>query len=235
MTQTILIIEDNQIALRTMAAYLVKDGFSVKMAIDGETGYDILKQEPIDLILLDLVLPGIDGTEFLSLLRREYDTPVIVVSAKDCDIEKVVSLNLGADDYVVKPASPIELSARIRAVLRRSQIENSHTRCLRIGSIVVNLREREVVHQGVRLKLTVREFDIFRLFITHPGVVYEKKDIFRLVWKAGTVFDEATVNVHISHLRSKLALDDVPPIITTVWGIGYKFEGASITIDTIEA
>lgn len=235
MTYRILIIEDNLIALRTMAAYLEKDGYVIETAVDGETGYDLVKRGRYDLILLDLGLPGIDGTEFLSLLRRDCVIPVIVVSAKGSDIEKVVAFNLGADDYVVKPASPIELSARIRAVLRRGQAEVLPSRWLRIGSIVVNLRQREAFHRGIRLNLTVREFDIFRLFVTHPGVVYDKSEVFRLIWEEGTEYDEAVVSVHISRLRAKLVFDDVPPIITTVWGIGYKFDGTAVPIDHPDA
>jgi len=232
MEKRILIIEDNALAAKAMASKLDTNGYETVVAMNGEAGLAAIDRQTFDLVLLDLGLPGMDGTEVLTLLRRKNDIPVIIVSAKNSDIDKVVGLGLGADDYIAKPASPIELVARVKAVLRRAASVARGSRWLAVGKLMIGMESHEVFRDKKNLELTAKEFDILKLLVTHPGIVFSKKAIYQNVWNDGAWFDDNSVSVHIRRLRAKIE-DDAsnPTIVSTVWGVGYKLDGTVTPVE----
>ncbi len=199
-------------------------GFKVKGFEDGLSALDELKNEKPDLIILDVMLPGMDGIEILKKLKDsiEYrEIPIIMATAKGQEYDRIIGLDLGADDYLVKPFSILELSSRVKAVLRRCQPKQV-SKLLKIGGLVVNLDEHTVIADGERIQLTYKEFELLRLFLSHPGVAYTREQLFTKVWHLDYMEDSRTLDMHIRTLRQKLGV--YGKLIETVRNVGYRLE-----------
>ncbi|WP_314589648.1 response regulator transcription factor [Paenibacillus terrigena] len=235
MTHTICIIEDDQAIVEMVESYLTKEGYAVSIARDGEEGLRKFKEapEPFDLVLVDLMMPKMDGMEVIRRIRTNSLVPILIMSAKDGDIDKALGLGFGADDYIAKPFSMIELSARIKAIIRRAtQYVNVEVRAapeqhtLIMGDLRIDLDNYAVFKLEEPVKLTSKEFEILRLFAAHPNRVYTKAQIYSQVWNDDYYGDENVINVHMSRLREKIEDNPSEPrYIKTLWGIGYKWEG----------
>ncbi len=224
MSKKILVIDDEE-RLRTMIkAYLVQEGFSVVTAGDGQEGLFVMRAEKPDLIILDLMMPKMDGYTFLRALNKERDTPVIILTAKPDETEKVLGLELGADDYVTKPFSLRELTARIRAVLRRAGMLPPEPEILRASDVVVDRAGRSVQVDGSRVDLTPSEFDLLSALMSSPGRVFTRAELLDRVQGVSYEGYERTIDVHIRNLRSKIEPDTRHPrYVETVFGVGYRF------------
>jgi len=229
MLKKILIIEDDKSIAELELDYLEIEGYMVEIALTGFEGLDKALEEEIDLVLLDLMLPGVDGFQICKAIRAEKDIPVLMVSAKKEDIDKIRGLGLGADDYIVKPFSPGELVARVKAHLARyerliakeTQMESIMIRGLRIdkSSRQVFINNREVI-------LTAKEFDLLTFLAIHPNHVFSKDQLFERLWGFDSLGEISTVTVHIRKIREKIEIDPSnPQYIETVWGAGYRFKG----------
>ena len=227
MQSKILLVEDDMSISEMVKNHLIKEGFVVKTAFDGEDAVNIFSMESFDLILLDLMLPKLNGMDFMRIIREKSLIPIVIMSAKDSDVDKAVGLGLGADDYISKPFSMIELSARVKAVIRRvTQYSNGDKReekVYSIGDLKINLDNFSVVKKDENIYLTSKEFDILKLFITNPSRVFTKSQIYNLVWNDNYYGDENVINVHMRRLREKIEDNaSEPKYIRTLWGIGYK-------------
>jgi DNA-binding response OmpR family regulator len=201
--------------------YLEQDGFHVQVAGDGNQALAMLRREPPDLLVLDLMLPGLDGWELCRRVRAEGALPIIMLTARDDDVDKIVGLELGADDYMTKPFNPRELVARVKAILRRAAAPGPPPGHLhRLGDVVVNPASREVTVAGRRVPLRAREFDLLLALIDHHNIVLSRDQLLNLVWGYDFYGETRTVDVHVAHLRDRLAGSQVK--IETVWGVGYK-------------
>ncbi|GMA56856.1 two-component system alkaline phosphatase synthesis response regulator PhoP [Alicyclobacillus sacchari] len=237
---TVLVVDD-EASIRTLVEYnFSRSGFDVEGVADGKTAYDILSKDArkYDLVVLDLMLPGMDGMEVCRRLRQEgVKIPIILLTARDEEVDLVLGLELGADDYVTKPFSPRELVARARAVLRRSDVQeleakpNPTGKVLRAGRIVLDVARHEVRVGGVLMDFTPKEFDLLQYFMENPEHVLSRDQLLDRVWGYSSATDTRIVDVHVSHLREKIEEDSKNPVyIRTVRGIGYKFtEGAPAT------
>ncbi len=227
----ILIIEDDVEINQLVAKYLNKEGFDTHSAYNGKEALSYISNQEYQLIILDLMLPKIDGQEVLREIRKQSTMPVIILSAKDRETDKILGLELGADDYITKPFTIGELLARVKAQLRRSTkwiSDNSlaDTKIIRHGDLELNTGTYEVTVAGQLKSLTSKEFAILKLFMENPTRVFTKTQIFENVWKEESLSDDNTVMVHINRLRVKIEADPANPIfILTVWGFGYKFGG----------
>lgn len=223
--QRILIVEDDRDVVRVVEAFLEREGFAVEVAEDGLTGLDAVLERPPELVVLDWMLPHLDGPAFLRRLRRERSTPVIMLTARTEEEDRVAGLDVGADDYVTKPFSPRELVARVKAVLRRLEDERHTTpdpierRRLRIDPLA-----RTVQRDGARAHLTAVEFDLLWALAREPGRVFRREDLLDRVWGDDFVGIDRVVDVHVSNLRQKLAPLGAADWLVTVRGVGYKFE-----------
>jgi len=226
--ELIQIIEDEREIAELIRDYLEDEGYSVFISIDGRSGYeDAVRQEP-DLIILDLMLPKMDGFEVCRNVRKTLEVPVIILSSKTSDMDKVLALGIGADDYVTKPFSSIELVARIKAQLRRAhKVNNEASRdVLNFSNIKMDIAAYNVYKNGQLISLTNKEFELLKLLAQNPGRVLAKEQIIQVVWGNNFYGDDNTVPVHIRKLREKIEDDSSKPIyIQTVWGIGYRFVG----------
>lgn len=224
MAKKILIIDDEE-RLRTMIkAYLTQEGFEVVTAGDGQEGLYVLRDQKPDLIILDLMMPNMDGYTFLRALNKERDTPVIILTAKPDESEKVLGLELGADDYVTKPFSLRELTARIRAVLRRAGLMPPEPEVLRAADVVVDRAGRSVQVKGARVDLTPSEFDLLSALMSAPGRVFSRAELLDRVQGVSYEGYERTIDVHIRNLRNKIESDTRHPrYVETVFGVGYRF------------
>jgi DNA-binding response OmpR family regulator len=224
----ILIVEDEAMVADVVSRYLRRDGFQVLLATDGQAALDIARDEAPDLVLLDLMLPKIDGLEVCRRLRANSHVPIIVVTAKGDETDRIVGLELGADDYVSKPFSPRELVARVRAVLRRtkqSPIGAPADAILRVGPIEVDPGGRSAMIDHQPVELTAKEFDLLWFLTRNAGQVFTRTQLLDQVWDYDYFGDESTVTVHIHRLRTKIEPDPVRPrYLKTVWGVGYKLE-----------
>jgi DNA-binding response OmpR family regulator len=209
-----------------VSAYLERDGFRVQCAATGPEALAALRAEPPDLVVLDVMLPGVDGIEILRRLRASADVPVILLTARAEEADRVLGLELGADDYVVKPFSPRELSARVRSVLRRSQGSASPQTRLEFEGLVIDGATREASVEGRVVELTPKEFDLLSFLAASPRQVFSRGQLLESVWDSSLDYqDPSTVTVHIRRLRRKIeARPDDPRWLRTVWGVGYKFE-----------
>jgi DNA-binding response OmpR family regulator len=218
----VLVVEDEQEIACLMRDFLEADGFRVMLAPDAERARTALESAP-GCVLLDVMLPGVSGFELCREIRERTDVPVIFLSARSGDADKIRGLGLGADDYIVKAATPAEVVARIKAVLRRSGLVGG-TQPLRFGRLEVDLAAHEVLLAGRPVRLTAREFELLRVLVLHPRQVFSHEHLFELVW--GSFGDRSAVSVYISRLREKLEPDPTNPrYIVTVWGAGYRFDG----------
>ncbi|HHW98295.1 MAG TPA: response regulator transcription factor [Firmicutes bacterium] len=219
MPDKILIVEDDESISELIAYNLQQAGFSVLTAFDGETGLALaLKEEP-DLVLLDIMLPGIDGWEVCSQLRQSSQVPILFLTAKDAEFDRVRGLELGADDYVTKPFSPRELVARVKAILRRAS-RSAEIEQMTIGRVTVDFRSHLVTLDGQPLNLTPMEYQLLRILAMNPGRVFSREELLTEVWGEEFFGDQRTVDVHISHLREKLG--EASHLIQTARGFGYK-------------
>lgn len=224
--RSVLVVDDEPMVREVVSAYLSRDGFSVVDVGDGREALDHLERHRPDLVILDIMLPGVDGLEVLSSIRDGADTPVILLSARGEETDRVLGLELGADDYLVKPFSPRELATRARAVLRRSARSKSSGDRLEFGDLSIDPRVREVWVSGHAAELTPKEFDLLFFMASSPRQVFSRGQILDHVWDSNSEWqDPSTVTVHIRRLRQKIEEDPGSPRrLTTVWGVGYRFE-----------
>lgn len=223
----ILIIEDDSSIARLETDYLEIEGFQVTHCADGRQGLDIALQNPWDLIILDLMLPGIDGFEICRRLRDQLEIPVLVVSARSEDIDKIRALGLGADDYVTKPFSPAELVARVKSHLKRYLRlagKTAESDEITSGSLTIHLRSRRVHVAGTEIALTSKEFELLVFLASNPDIVFSREHLFEKIWGMDNYGDIGTIAVHIQKIRKKIEADPASPqFIETVWGAGYRF------------
>ncbi|MBA2275071.1 MAG: response regulator transcription factor [Chloroflexi bacterium] len=224
MPRRVLVVDDEPTVREVVARYLERDGMTVEQAADGAQALDALKRHP-DLVVLDIMIPGTTGLEILREIRQAGETPVILLTARSDETDRVVGLELGADDYVVKPFSPRELAARVRSVLRRSRVRPSTER-LAFEGLVIDTAARDVFVSGERVQMRPREFDLLAFLAASPRQVFSRSQILERVWDAPAEFqDLSTITVHVRRLRNKIEADPLHPRwITTVWGVGYRFE-----------
>lgn len=226
----ILIIEDEQAIAELEKDYLEMNGFDIDVCNDGLSGEEAALSGDYDLIILDLMLPEIDGYEVCRKIREEKDLPIIMVSAKKEDIDKIKGLGMGADDYITKPFSPSELVARVKAHMTRySRLVNakkaSNNDVLEIKGLRIDKTARRVFVGGVEKQFTTKEFDLLVFLAEHPDEVFRKQDLFREIWGMESVGDITTVTVHIKKIREKMEDDpSTPRYIETIWGVGYRFK-----------
>jgi DNA-binding response OmpR family regulator len=224
-SRLVLVVEDEPEIAALLRDFLEADGFRVVLAADGEQATQALQARP-DCVLLDVMLPGRSGFEVCRKIRERSEVPVLFLSARDGDADKIRGLGLGADDYVVKSATPAEVVARVKAVLRRSRVGGVREGArLRFGRLEVDLAAHEVIVAGKTVRTTAREFELLRVLVEHPRQVFSREHLFELVW--GSYGDRSAVSVYISRLRDKIEADPAKPrYIVTVWGAGYRFDGA---------
>ena len=224
----VLVVDDEPVVTEVVSRYLGREGFQVATADSGEAALSMAREWEPDLIVLDLMLPKIDGLEVCRTLRAEGQVPIVMLTARGEETDRIVGLELGADDYVVKPFSPRELVARIKAVLRRSTAEATppaSRAALRFSGLSVNPKSRAVEAHGKQVELTAKEFDLLFFLASHPGQVFTREQLMDDVWDYTYAGDASTVTVHVRRLREKIEVDPVRPrFIKTVWGVGYKFE-----------
>ena len=230
MQDHILLVEDDQSICEMVEKYLTKEGFSITTANDGEQAIVQFSKDTFDLILLDIMLPNLDGLEAMKIIREKSSIPIVIMSAKDQDIDKALGLGLGADDYISKPFSMIELLARVKAAIRRATKYSSHQEkaenIIHIGDLTIDITNFSVTKKKEPLKLTSKEFEILKLFATNRNRVFTKEQIYHYVWNEEYYGDENIINVHMRRLREKIEDDpSKPQYIKTLWGIGYKLEG----------
>jgi DNA-binding response OmpR family regulator len=222
----ILVVDDEKKIVEIIKAYLEKEGFQVITAYDGKAAIDsALKQHP-DLVILDLMLPEISGLEVCRFIRKESDMPVIMLTARDEVTDKIIGLEMGADDYVTKPFDPKELVSRVRAVLRRSEPKEHPQEIIRIGDLIIDVQKRQVSRDKTVFELTPNEFDLFKVMAENPGQVFTRMQLLDRVQGDAYEGYERTIDSHIKNLRKKIELDpEHPRYLITVFGVGYKMEG----------
>jgi two-component system, OmpR family, response regulator RegX3 len=221
----VLVVEDEESYSDALAYMLRKEGFEVAIAADGNAALAEFDRNGADIVLLDLMLPGIPGTEVCRQIRATSSVPVIMVSAKDDEVDKVVGLELGADDYVTKPYSPRELVARIRAVLRRGVEPEAAVSTLEAGPVRMDVERHVVTVDGTETKLPLKEFELLEMFLRNPGRVLTRGQLIDRVWGSDYVGDTKTLDVHVKRLRAKLEPDPSEPrYLVTVRGLGYKLD-----------
>ncbi|NOX22223.1 MAG: response regulator transcription factor [Actinobacteria bacterium] len=223
--QQILVVDDEPMVREVVTAYLERDGFGVHTEIDGAKALEYLATASPDLVVLDIMLPHVDGLQILAKLRAVSDVPVILLTARTEEPDRVMGLELGADDYVTKPFSPRELAARVRSVLRRAVPENAPRR-LEFTDLVIDEESRDVVVRGEGVDLTPKEFELLAHLAASPKKVFTRGELLEDVWASSPDYqDPSTVTVHIRRLRRKIEIDaESPRWLTTVWGVGYRFE-----------
>ena len=224
----ILIVEDEPNIAEVVTLYLERAEFTVRLARDGEAALKSLEQHIPDLVVMDLMLPGLDGFTITRWLRERSNVPIIMLTARRDEIDRITGLELGADDYVVKPFSPQELVSRVRAVLRRAGKASEPVReeqPLVSGNLTINPLARTVLRDSENIPLTAKEFDMLFLLVSHPRQVFTRDQLLERVWGEAEYIDPSTVTVHIRRLREKIESDPSSPAhLLTVWGVGYKYE-----------
>jgi two-component system response regulator RegX3 len=221
----VLVVEDEESYSDALAYMLRKEGYEVSVAGNGHDALAEFDRAGADIVLLDLMLPGIPGTEVCRQLRQVSTVPVIVVSAKDAEVDKVVGLELGADDYITKPYSPRELVARIRAVLRRGQEVDLAPATLESGRVRMDVERHVVTVDGTEVRLPLKEFELLEMFLRNTGRVLTRGQLIDRIWGADYVGDTKTLDVHVKRLRAKVEPDPAnPKFLVTVRGLGYKYE-----------
>lgn len=223
----ILLVEDDVEISEMVSVQLEKEGFNLVTAFDGEEAITNFAEYSFDLVILDLMIPKVSGMDILKSIRENSKVPVLIMSAKDSDVDKALGLGFGADDYLTKPFSMIELTARVKAIIRRatdySKVEQAVDSFREIGDLSIDLENFSVLKKGTEIKLTSKEFSILKLFVTNPSRVFTKAQLYRFIWNDDYYGDENVINVHIRRLREKIEDDPSNPCyIKTIWGIGYK-------------
>jgi DNA-binding response OmpR family regulator len=225
--ETILIVDDEPTIVEVVELYLRREGFEVQTAVDGLAALKAVQQQRPDLIVLDLMLPGMSGLELTRQIRASGALPIIMLTARGEETDRVVGLELGADDYVTKPFSPRELVARVKAVLRRAQPapDPADAQVIALGGLRLDMAARSATLDGQPIGLTVREFDLLHFLMRHPGQVFTREQLLDNVWGYTFASDMSTVTVHIRRLREKIERDPAnPTFLQTIWGVGYRFE-----------
>jgi DNA-binding response OmpR family regulator len=221
---TILVVDDEPIVRDVVVRYLRRDGYQTREAATGDEAREILEAETPQLVVLDVMLPGTDGLELCRWIRARSDLPVIMLTARGDETDRIVGLELGADDYVTKPFSPRELAVRVRTVLRRSSAVAAEGERVSFGPFELDSAARELRRDDELLKLTAKEFDLLWFLASHPRRVFSRDQLMHSVWGYTTALDTGTVTVHIRRLREKIESDPSRPrLLETVWGVGYRF------------
>ena len=224
---SILVVEDEPSIAEVVSLYLKRAGFQVRVLPDGDAALVEMERQMPDLVVLDIMLPGMDGFDITRWIRDRSDAPIIMLTARRGEVDRIAGLEMGADDYVVKPFSPQELVSRVRAVLRRTQkaAQESAERPLVFDELHIDPQTRLVTTRGVEIALTAKEFDMLWLLACHPRQVFSRQQLLERVWGLSDYIDPSTVTVHVRRLREKIEGDPSNPAhIVTVWGVGYKFE-----------
>ena len=224
----VLVCDDEKDIVAALKIYLEAEGYHVLTAFNGREALEVFAREPVDLILLDIMMPGMDGITTMSRLREQSNVPVIFLTAKSEDTDKVLGLNVGADDYITKPFNPVEMLARVRSQLRRYlQLGGSAPKpaVLRIGGVALDDNAKTVTLDGDPVALTPKEYDILHFLMQHPGKVFSPAEIYRTVWAELPLNADNALAVHIRHIREKIEINPADPrYIKVVWGKGYKME-----------
>jgi DNA-binding response OmpR family regulator len=226
--KTILVVEDEASIAEVVSLYLKRAGYGVQTASDGKQAMNIFEKQMPDFVILDLMLPEVDGLSLTRWLRDRSDVPIIMLTARREEIDRIAGLEMGADDYVVKPFSPQELVSRVRAVMRRlgrEQPQAESARYVEFDGLTINPRTRVVTVDNSPVELTAREFDMLYLLAQHPKQVFTREQLLERIWGGAQYIDPGTVTVHVRRLREKIEVDPSHPMhLLTVWGVGYKFE-----------
>lgn len=220
----ILVVDDERVLVKGIKFNLENEGYQVQVGYDGEEAVELAREGSFDLIILDLMMPKIDGLQACMRIREFSNVPVIMLTARSEDTDKIIGFECGADDYITKPFNILELKARVRALLRRSgaSVQKQSGGRLEVGHIVLDTGERSARKDGVLVELTAKEFDLMELLMRNPGRVYSRENLLNVVWGYEYIGDFRTVDVHIRRLREKLELDPAnPEYIRTKWGVGY--------------
>jgi DNA-binding response OmpR family regulator len=226
LVKKILVVDDEPTLVATVKYNLEREGYQVVTAADGESGLSVARAERPDLIILDLMLPGLDGFEVCRILRREMTVPILMLTAKTDEVDKVVGLELGADDYVTKPFSMREFVARVRALLRRAETPPAEAKVLLAGDLRVDVVRREASRRGQPLLLKPKEFDLLAFFLRNRARAFTRDQLLDQVWGYDFAGDTRTVDVHVSWLRQKIEDEPAKPTrLITIRGLGYRFEG----------
>jgi two-component system, OmpR family, response regulator ResD len=221
---TVLVVDDEPIVRDVVVRYLRRDGYTTLEAADGLRARELIEEDEPSLVVLDVMLPGTDGLALCRWIRSRSSLPVILLTARGEEADRIVGLELGADDYVTKPFSPRELAARVRSVLRRAQPELDRREPIAVDGLVIDPGARQVTRAGEALQLTAKEFDLLHFFASYPGHVFSRDQLMDRVWGYSTALDTGTVTVHIRRLREKIEHDPSrPSLLQTVWGVGYRF------------
>lgn len=222
----ILLVDDEERVIELLSLYLKKEGFSVETARDGQEALDKARLSQPALVVLDLMLPKLDGIEVCRRLRQFSSVPVIMLTARDDDLDKILGLEMGADDYVTKPFNPREVVARIKAILRRLTVTEPENRLIKLPFLEVNLRDYQVKVAGISIPFTPKEIETLWLLASNPGRVFTRENLLEQIWGYDYVGDTRTVDTHIKRIRHKINYSQsrYPWELKTVWGVGYKFE-----------
>lgn len=223
----ILAVDDEPMILKGLRFSLEQDGYIVEEALDGQSALDMIQSTQYDLILLDVMLPVVSGTDVLRQMREFTDTPVIMLTAKGDDMDRILGLEYGADDYMVKPFNILEVKARIKSVLRRTQIKTPASNVIQFKNLIIDPTARSCARDGIEINLTVKEFNLLMTLAQEPSKVFSREQLHQALWKnekADGKYDLRTVDVHIRRLREKIEEDPArPSFIMTKWGVGYYF------------
>ena len=226
----ILVCDDDKEIVEAIEIYLTQEGYEVVKAYDGQEALKVLKETPIDLLVIDVMMPRLDGIRATLKIREENNIPIIILSAKSEDADKILGLNVGADDYVTKPFNPLELVARVKSQLRRytslgSTVKNENEAIYTTGGLAINDDLKEVTVDGETVKLTPIEHNILLLLVKNQGKVFSIEQIYESIWNEDAIGADNTVAVHIRHIREKIEINPKEPrYLKVVWGVGYKIE-----------
>ena len=222
----ILLVDDEPLIIKGLRFTLEQEGYEILTASDGEEALEVFHSEPVDLVLLDVMLPKLDGIQVCQRIRETSNVPILMLTAKGEDMDKILGLEYGADDYMTKPFNILEVKARIKTVLRRvsQPVTNEEKKIIRVHDMEVNIVNRSVTLGGKEVRLTAKEFDLLQLFITNRGKVFSRENLLETIWKYDYLGDLRTVDVHIRRLREKVEkVPSQPEYIFTKWGVGYYF------------
>jgi DNA-binding response OmpR family regulator len=220
----VLVVDDEPIVRDVVARYLERDGHTIIQAGDGETARELLEREQPALVVLDVMLPGLDGLALMRWIRARSDLPVIMLTARGDESDRIVGLELGADDYVTKPFSPRELAARVRTVLRRAPVLEHAPGRREFGALAIDATNREATRDGIVLRLTAKEFDLLCFLAWNPNRVFTREQLMERIWGYAAAVDTGTLTVHVRRLREKVEADPSHPRhLETVWGAGYRW------------
>lgn len=225
MAKKVLVVDDEKLIVKGIRFSLEQEGMQVDCAYDGQEALDMIKENTYDVILLDVMLPIFTGYEVCQQVREFSDVPIIMVTAKDDDMDKILGLEYGADDYITKPFNILEVKARIKAIMRRSSKKEDEVKEATYGELSIDCSSRRVYIEGQEVNLTAKEFDVLELLVFHPNKVYDRDSLLDIVWGKDYPGDARTVDVHIRRLREKIEKNpSEPKYVHTKWGVGYYFE-----------